>query len=81
MAGLRKLWTTAAPLAGGNTAKAVIGNWSDLLFGVRKEITLQVLNQTFMGSNLQLAILAYVRCDFAATRASSFVTAEGITVA
>lgn len=80
IARMRKLWTTAAPLAGGTTAKAVMGRWSDLLFGIRKDITLQVLNQAFMGSNLQLAVLAYVRCDFAATRAASFVTAEGITV-
>ena len=77
---MRKLWTTAAPFTGGNTVKAVMGNWSDMMFGIRKDITLQVLNQAFMGSNLQLAVLAYVRCDFAATRAASFVTAEGITV-
>jgi hypothetical protein len=61
-------------LTGGTTCKAIMGNWSYLLFGVRKDINVQVLNQTLMGSNLQLAILAYVRCDFAATRAASFVT-------
>jgi HK97 family phage major capsid protein len=80
LASLKKLWTTAAPFTGGTTAKAIMGDWSDLLFGVRKDINVQVLNQAFLGSNLQLAVLAYVRCDFAATRASSFVTAEGITV-
>jgi hypothetical protein len=39
-----------------------------------------VLRETFIGSNLQVAVLAYARCDFAATRAASFVAAEGITV-
>ncbi len=80
VARLPKYWTTAAPLTGGTTAKAVIANWADLLFGVRKNITVQVLQQAFLGSNLQIAVLAYARVDFAATRAASFCTLEGITV-
>ena len=80
VARMPKLWTTAAPFTGGTTAKAVIGNWSDLLFGVRKNIELRVLREAFLGSNLQIAVLAFARCDFAATRAASFCTAEGITV-
>ncbi|MCB2007565.1 MAG: phage major capsid protein [Rhodoferax sp.] len=79
VAKLRKLWTTAAPLSGGD-ATAVIADWRDLLFGVRKDITVRVLSETFMGSNLQIAMLAYARVDFAATRAQSFCTLEGITV-
>ena len=77
---LQKLWTTAAPLTGGTTATGVIGDWRDLIFGVRKDITVRVLSETFMGSNLQVAVLAYARVDFAATRATSFCTLEGITV-
>lgn len=80
VAALPKLWTTAAPLTGGTTAKAVIGKWSDLLFGVRKDIQIRVLSETFLGSNLQIAVLAYARVDFAATRPESFCTLEGITV-
>jgi HK97 family phage major capsid protein len=80
VARLPKLWTTAAPLTGGTTAKAMIANWRDLLFGVRKEIDVRVLQETFMGSNLQIAVLAYARCDWAATRAQSFCSLEGITV-
>jgi hypothetical protein len=53
----------------------------DLLFGVRKGITVKVLNETFLGSNLQIAVLAYARVDFGATRHQSFCTLEGITVA
>lgn len=80
IAKLRKLWTTAAPLTGGTDATAVIADWRDLLFGVRKDITVRVLQETFLGSNLQVAVLAYARVDFAATRHQSFCTLEGITV-
>lgn len=80
IAAIPKLYTTAAPLASGTTAKGIIANWSDLLFGVRKDITVKVLDQAFMGSNLQLAVLAYARVDFATTRVNSFCTLEGVTV-
>lgn len=69
-----KLWTTACP-----EAKAIIADWRDLLFGVRKDITVRVLTETFMGSNLQLALLAYARVDFQSARDESFCSLEGIT--
>lgn len=75
VAALPKLWTTAAP-----QTKAILARWADLLFGVRKDITLRVLTEAFMGSNLQLAVLAYARVDFVAAREASFCTMEGITV-
>lgn len=80
IAALPKYWTTAAPLTGGTTAAGIVADWRDLLFGVRKEITVQVLTQSLLGSNLQLGILAYARCDFASVRDESFCTLEGITV-
>jgi hypothetical protein len=80
VAALPKLWTTAAPLTGGTTAKGIIANWSDLLFGIRQDINVRVLDQAFMGSNLQLAMLVYARCDFVGVREQSFCTLEGITV-
>lgn len=80
VAALPKLWTTAAPLTGGTTASGIVGKWDDLLFGVRKDIQIRVLSEAFMGSNLQIAVLAYARVDFAATRHESFCTLEGITV-
>ncbi|MGH7865078.1 MAG: phage major capsid protein, partial [Candidatus Binataceae bacterium] len=79
IAGLPKLWTTAAPLTG-TTAKAVIADWRSLLFGVRKQIEVRVLREAFMGSNLQVAVLAYARVDFAVTRPTDFCSLEGITV-
>lgn len=80
VAKLRKLWTTAAPLTGGTTATGVIADWRDLLFGVRQDIQVRVLQEAFLGTNLQIAVLAYARVDFAATRHQSFCTLEGITV-
>lgn len=80
VAALKKLYTTAAPLTGGTTASGIIADWRDLIFGVRKDINVRVLSESFMGSNLQVAVLAYARVDFAATRQQSFCTLEGITV-
>lgn len=80
VAKLPKLYTTAAPFTGGNTCKAALGDWADYLFGVRKDITVRVLSESFMGSNLQVGVLVYARCDFAPARPTSFVTLEGITV-
>lgn len=80
VAALPKLWTTAAPLAGGTTAAAMLADWRDLLFGVRQNITVRVLSEAFMGSNLQVAVVCYARCDFAPAREQSFCSLEGITV-
>jgi HK97 family phage major capsid protein len=80
VAALQKLWTTAAPFTGGTTCNAVIGDFSDYLMGVRQELTVRVLNEAFMGSNMQIAFLAFARVDFAAEHDESFCTLEGITV-
>lgn len=80
VAALSKLWTTAAPFTGGTTCNAIIANWSDLIFGVRQDINVRILSEAFMGSNLQVALLAYARIDFSAIREQSFCTLEGITV-
>jgi len=80
VARLPKLWTTAAPLTGGTTAKGMVADWRSLLFGMRKQISVQVLRESFMGSNLQVAVLAYCRADFAVTRPTDFCVLPGITV-
>lgn len=80
IAALQKLWTTAAPFTSGSTCSAIIGDWRDLVFGVRKDIQVRVLTEAFMGSNLQVAVLAYARVDFAPTRATSFCVMPGITI-
>lgn len=55
---------------------AYLGDWNDLLYGIRKDVTLHILRETFLGSNLQIAALVYARVDFAAAREQSFVTLE-----
>jgi HK97 family phage major capsid protein len=80
VARLPKLWTTSAPLTGGTTANGIVGYWPDLLFGVRQAINVRVLGERFLADNLQVAVLAYARVDFATVRESSFCTCEGITV-
>ena len=80
IADLQKYWTTSMPVTGGTTATGVIGKWSDLLYGVRSNIQVRVLQEAFMGSNLQIGMVAYARCDFVAARDASFCTCEGITV-
>lgn len=80
VAALPKLWTTAAPLTGGTTAKAMIADWRDLLFGVRQQIQVKVLSERFLADTLEVAVVAYARCDFAAARHESFCSLEGITV-
>lgn len=79
VASLPKLWTTAAPLSAG-TAKGIIADWRDLMFGICQDINVRVLQEAFFGSNLQVAVVAYARVDFAALRPASFCTLEGITV-
>lgn len=58
------------------TEVAYLADWNDLLYGVRTDINVRVLNEVFRGSNLQVAMLVYARVDFAATREQSFVTLE-----
>lgn len=66
-----------SPAAGESVA--YMAKWSDLLMGIRKDITVRVLNEAFLGSNLQIAVLCYARVDFQPAREQSFVTLEGIT--
>lgn len=80
VAKMRKLWTTAAPFTGGNTCSAAIADWRDLLYGVRKQISVRVMQERFLADTLEIGVLVYARVDFAATNASSFCTLEGITV-
>lgn len=79
VAALPKLWTTAAPLSAG-TASAVIGHWPDLLMGVRQDLTVKLLQERFLADTLEVAMLIFARVDFAATRADSFCTLEGLSV-
>jgi HK97 family phage major capsid protein len=74
IARIPRIWTTAMPAASG-----VIARWADVVMGIRQQITVKVLDQSFMGSNLDLALLCYSRLDFGVTRPTSVCSVEGIT--
>lgn len=74
IARIPRIWTTAMPAATG-----VIARWQDVVMGVRQGITVKILDQAFMGSNLDLALLCYSRVDFGVTNPASVCSVEGIT--
>ena len=55
-----------------------LGDFRDLLLGVRLESSVEVLKLTTFASNLLLEFVGYARCDFLVTRPASFHTVEGV---
>lgn len=66
---------TGSPL----TTTIFMGQFADLLLGVRREASVEALKVTTYASNLLLEFVGYLRADYTLTRASSFVTLEGVT--
>ena len=60
-------------------SSAAVGDWSDLLLGVRREASLESLRLTTYASNLQLEFVAYTCVDFLIRRPASFTEILGIT--
>lgn len=59
-------------------AALYLGDFRDLLLGVRLEASIEVVKAASFASNLLLEIVGYARCDFLVTRPASFHTLEGI---
>lgn len=55
-----------------------LGDFRDLLLGVRLESSIEVLKLTTFASNLLLEFVGYARCDFLVTRPASFHTIEDV---
>jgi HK97 family phage major capsid protein len=55
-----------------------LGDFRDLLLGVRLESSIEVLKLTTFASNLLLEFVGYARADFLVTRPASFHTVEGV---
>ena len=55
-----------------------LGDFRDLLLGVRLESSIEVLKLDTFASNLLLEFVGYARCDFLVTRPASFHTVEDI---
>jgi HK97 family phage major capsid protein len=62
------------------TSTVVMGDFRDLVLGVRREASVEVLKATTYATNLLLEFVAYLRADYMVRRPSSFVTIEGIGV-
>lgn len=55
----------------------LMGDFTRALLGIRQELRIQVLNETYMG-NLQVGFLAHLRADVAFERADAFCRITGV---
>ena len=73
--------TTAIPSSMGSpdTTLMFLGDFRDLLLGVRQESAVEALKLTTFASNLLIEYIGYTRVDFLVARPASFVVLSGIT--
>lgn len=57
---------------------AFVGDWRQLLIGIRTQLHIQVLDQRF-SDNLQVGFLAYLRADVQPAHPEAFTVIKGIT--
>ena len=55
-----------------------LGDFRELLFGVRLESAIEILKIQSFATNLVLEFIGYLRCDYTLTRPGSFCTLEGV---
>lgn len=60
------------------TTTIYLGDFRDLLLGVRQEASIKILEAQTYATNLLLEIVAYTRVDFALLRPASFHTVEDV---
>ena len=76
---LQFLTTTAAATTGSPQGSVLfLGDFSNLLLGVRREASVEILKLATYATNLELEFVGYTRCDFVVTRPAAFATLEGI---
>jgi HK97 family phage major capsid protein len=63
--------------SGTTCSEAFVGNWSNLLVGLRDQIRIEMLPQLY-AANYQVGFLAHVRCDIGIARTNSFWKIKGI---
>ncbi|MDP3908716.1 phage major capsid protein [Novosphingobium sp.] len=64
--------------AGNDESLAFMGDFSDLVLGVRMEATIEALRLQTYASNLQVEFVGWTRVDFMVRRPASFVVLNGI---
>ena len=75
------LSTTAIPVDGGsgsNESTLFLGNWSNLMIGVRSGVRVEVLKERF-AENHQLGLIAHMRIDVQLQHPAAFWKITGIT--
>ena len=68
---------TGSPL----TSTIFLGNFRDLVLGIRREASIEVVKTTNYPGNLLIDFIGYLRADFMIRRPLSFCTLEGVTPA
>jgi HK97 family phage major capsid protein len=64
---------------GTNESIVILGDFSDLVMGVRLEASVEALRLQTFASNLLLEFVGWTRVDFMVRRPASFVILEGVT--
>jgi len=59
------------------TSEIFTGNFSNLLLGLRQQLEIQVITETYAG-NLQVGFLAHLRADWQVARTNSFWLTQGV---
>lgn len=64
---------------GNNESQIIMGDFRDLVLGVRMEASVEALRLQTFAENLLLEFIGWVRVDFMVRRPASFVVLEGVT--
>jgi HK97 family phage major capsid protein len=59
-------------------SEAIVGDFRQLMFGLRTSLRIQLLQERFLGDNMQLGFLADLRVDVALRHPQSFCEVVGI---
>jgi HK97 family phage major capsid protein len=62
------------------TSTIFLGDFRDLVLGVRREASVEALKVTTYASNLVIEFIGYLRADYMLRRPKSFCTLEGVSV-
>jgi HK97 family phage major capsid protein len=83
LAGVPFLSTTGVPInqthgTSSLASEAIVGDFTQLMFGIRTKLRIRVLQEAFMGSNGQYGFLADLRADVELRHPQSFCEVTGI---
>jgi HK97 family phage major capsid protein len=88
VAALQRLWTTSVPInltqgSNNDASMSIVGDFSQLMIGMRRELTLEVSREATIGTvsafgNLGVAVRAYLRADVQLAHPAAFHVMLGI---